>query len=66
MSGKKSRLLSYLFQARGTIEIKIHHESPWLNARNGLGEFDAGEMPISHEDMKEHFKQLGSKSRNGQ
>ena len=47
------------------LEMKIHGESPWLNARKGLDEFEAGEKVISHEDMKAHFKQLSARPSNG-
>jgi uncharacterized phage-associated protein len=47
------------------LEMKIHKESPWLNARKGLTEFQAGENPISHDDMKKHFKSLAGKKNYG-
>lgn len=64
------RFLNKLLQVYGhltprQLEIKIHHESPWLNAREGLGDFEAGNRNISHQDMKDHFRKLGKESKNG-
>jgi uncharacterized phage-associated protein len=43
------------------LEIISHQEKPWLDAREGLGDFDASANVITHESMRQYYSSLRKK-----
>jgi len=43
------------------LELMMHDEEPWKNARQGLAELEAGTQEISHDDMKTYYRRIGRK-----
>jgi uncharacterized phage-associated protein len=57
-------LIELVLQAYGgesgyALEIRTHHEAPWLEARNRLDKHARSDAVISQESMKGFFKNLG-------
>ncbi|MCD8435118.1 DUF4065 domain-containing protein [Tenacibaculum dicentrarchi] len=50
--GKKSAL---------ELELLSHRESPWLNARKGLSDYDLSSTPITIDSMKKYYTDLKRK-----
>ena len=61
---KKSRELIFaVLKKYGTLsslelEVLTHSETPWLEQRKGLGEFDSSGRDISHESMKKSYSAM--------
>lgn len=47
------------------LEIRTHHETPWLEARNGIPPDQESTAIISHESMKLFFSRLADESNGG-
>ena len=50
--------LTYGEMSANSLEAQTHIETPWRNARKGLGEFDKSHNHIKHEDMKNFYLDL--------
>jgi uncharacterized phage-associated protein len=46
------------------LEILNHREKPWLEAREGLNDFDISRKPISLVTMKNYYSELINRSKN--
>ncbi len=59
----KDELLDDVWKVYGKLDAEYletltHNEAPWQNAREGLNAAEASSKVISHEDMKEFYKNL--------
>ena len=50
--------LTYGDMSANALEAQTHKESPWRNARIGLGEFESSEEPIKNDDMQRFYREL--------
>ena len=51
-------LSKYGKMASADLGLRTHHESPWKDARKGLGIFDYSNRVITHESMAKYYSSL--------
>jgi len=55
-------LEEYMPKSAGELVYKTHRERPWKEARAGLGTFETGTNPITHEAMRSYYSGLVAKN----
>jgi uncharacterized phage-associated protein len=59
-----SVLIAYGKKEAFELEILNHREKPWLEAREGLEDYDISSKPISIDTMKTYYTELKKRSKN--
>ncbi|GAB2854661.1 Panacea domain-containing protein [Hymenobacter ruber] len=54
-------MTKYGTQSAFSLEILSHRERPWLDAREGLDDFDRCDKVITHEAMRQYYSSLRKK-----
>ena len=54
-------MAKYGTQSAFALEILSHRERPWLDARDGLDDFDSSNKPITHAAMQQYYASLRHK-----